>query len=122
LAHPNHDTLVARASHNAGEDGAGGVVAGKARLDHTRPIVTDQGRNLTLLVGRILLQVIVYSRAFHYLHCPTLSAPSVLTQFTLVQHLGSYWTAQQAMKHTAGNFPLTLRDMITVVPLVLCEG
>jgi len=39
---------VARATNNRGEDGAGRVVAGEARLAHARAVVHDQSLNLVV--------------------------------------------------------------------------
>jgi hypothetical protein len=56
LAHSNHDSLVAWASNNAREDGTWCVIPSKSRLHHSRSIVTDEGRNLSLLMSCVLLQ------------------------------------------------------------------
>merc|ERR1711944_167809 len=56
LAHTHHHALVARPSHNGGENGPGGVVAGKSSLAHAGAIVNNQSCNLvvTHLEGFVL--------------------------------------------------------------------
>jgi hypothetical protein len=52
-----HDTGVLRATDNAWEHGAGGVIAGKAGFAHTRTIVNYQGLNFTLGLHNIIIKV-----------------------------------------------------------------
>ena len=42
-------TLVARAAHNGGKDGAGRVVAGESCLAHPRPVVHHQSLHFTFV-------------------------------------------------------------------------
>mmetsp|Transcript_2399 Transcript_2399/g.9417 ORF Transcript_2399/g.9417 Transcript_2399/m.9417 type:complete len:397 (+) Transcript_2399:341-1531(+) len=53
LVHADHHALVARAAHDGGEDGAGGVVAGEAGLAHAGPVVHHQ--RLHIFVGHCCL-------------------------------------------------------------------
>merc|ERR1712026_429896 len=46
LSHTNHDTLVARAANNGGEDSSGSVISGKTSLAHTGAIVNNQSSNV----------------------------------------------------------------------------
>eukprot|EP00053_Salpingoeca_punica_P013702 m.123980 g.123980 ORF g.123980 m.123980 type:complete len:429 (+) comp16274_c1_seq2:170-1456(+) len=48
LAHADHDTLVAGAADNRGEDGAGGIVTGETGLAHAGAVVDDQSSNLAV--------------------------------------------------------------------------
>ena len=49
LAHADHDTLMAGASHDAGEDRTRCIITSKARFDHSGPIVAHKGRYLTVV-------------------------------------------------------------------------
>ena len=42
LSHAHHHSLMARASHDGGEDSPGGVISSKPSLAHTRSIVYYQ--------------------------------------------------------------------------------
>jgi hypothetical protein len=45
LAHTDHDTLVARATDNGGEDGTGGIVTGETGFAHTGTIIDNKSLN-----------------------------------------------------------------------------
>jgi len=46
LTHTDHDTLVAGATNNGGEDGPGGVITGETGLAHAGAIVNDKSGNV----------------------------------------------------------------------------
>merc|ERR1719153_2231761 len=46
LSHADHDALMTRATHDGGEDGARGVVAGETGFAHAGSVVDDQSRNI----------------------------------------------------------------------------
>ena len=48
LTHADHHALVARATHDGGEDGAGSVVAGEPGLAHAGAVVNHQRGNLVV--------------------------------------------------------------------------
>jgi hypothetical protein len=47
LAHADHHSLVARATHDGGKDGAGSIVTSETRLAHTGAVVHHQSLNFT---------------------------------------------------------------------------
>merc|ERR1711962_1387713 len=53
LSHTHHDTLVARTTHNGGEDSPRCIVSGEASLAHTGPIVNNQSRDFVRHVGEV---------------------------------------------------------------------
>merc|ERR1711944_270765 len=46
LTHTDHDTLVAGATNNGGDDGPGGVISGETGLAHAGAIVNDKSGNV----------------------------------------------------------------------------
>merc|ERR1712203_1238716 len=46
LTHTDHDTLVAGASNNGGEDGPWGIISGETSLAHSRSIVNDKSGSI----------------------------------------------------------------------------
>merc|ERR1719192_1695940 len=51
LTHTDHDTLVAGASNNGGEDSSGSVITGETSLAHAGAIVNDQSSNVFVTHG-----------------------------------------------------------------------
>jgi hypothetical protein len=60
LAHTDHDSLVSRATHDRGKDGARSVITCETGLAHTRPIVNDQG-----LIIFIVIVIIITAEQAH---------------------------------------------------------
>ena len=45
LSHTDHHTLVAGATNNRGEDGAGRIISGESGLAHSGAVVNDKSSN-----------------------------------------------------------------------------
>merc|ERR1712213_21366 len=64
LAHTHHDTLVAGASNDGGEDSPGGVITSKASFAHAGAIVNDKSSNV-FVTHLGLVEVLPYGGSGH---------------------------------------------------------